>query len=105
MNVCRAAAMEGSKDSGALSEGAGALNGALSEDVGALNGALKNNVGTLEEKVLAVIADQSGINRKGIIEQISVAPRSLDRVIASMIEKGKIKRLGGKKTGGYYCTE
>ena len=105
MNVCRAAAMEGSKDSGALSEGAGALNGALSVDVGALNGALKNNVGTLEKKVLAVIADQSGINRKGIIEQISVAPRSLDRVIASMIEKGKIKRLGGKKTGGYYCTE
>ena len=105
MNVCRAAAMEGGKDSGALSEGAGALNGALSVDVGALNGALKNNVGTLEKKVLAVIADQSGINRKGIIEQISVAPRSLDRVIASMIEKGKIKRLGGKKTGGYYCTE
>ena len=105
MNVCRAAAMEGNKDSGALSKGAGALNGALSEDVGALNGALKNNVGTLEEKVLAVIADQSGINRKGIIEQISVAPCSLDRVIASMIEKGKIKRLGGKKTGGYYCTE
>ena len=105
MNVCRAAAMEGSKDSGALSKGTGALKGALSEDVGALNGALKNNVGTLEEKVLAVIADQSGINRKGIIEQISVAPRSLDRVIASMIEKGKIKRLGGKKTGGYYCTE
>ena len=26
-------------------------------------------------------------------------------VIASMIASGKIQRLGGKKTGGYYCTK
>ena len=49
-----------------------------------------------------VIASRPGINRKGILEQVGVAPRSLDRLIAAMIESGKIKRLGGKKAGGYY---
>ena len=98
INVCRASATGDNKD-------AGALNGALNQGAGALNGALKHDVGELEEKVLTVIAGMPGINRKGIIEQVGVAPRSLDRLIAAMIENGKIQRLGGKKTGGYHCME
>ena len=99
MNVYRAAVSN--KDSGALKRDAGALNGALKQGVGAL----RQGAGAFEEKVLAVISSRPGINRKGIIEQVGVAPRSLDRLIAAMIESGKIKRLGGKKTGGYYCKE
>ena len=98
MNVCRAVAARDNNDSGAL-------NGALSSGVGALKDALNNNFCSSEEKVLAVIAGQPGINRKCVIEQVDIAPRSLDRIIASMIESGKIQRLGGKKTGGYYCTK
>ena len=104
MNVYRAAAGN-NNDSGALKQGTGALNGALKQGSGALNGALRPGAGAFEEKVLTVISSRPGINRKGIIEQVGVAPRSLDRLIAAMIESGKIKRLGGKKAGGYYCKE
>ena len=93
------------RDAGALKRCLGALSGALERGSGALNGALRQSAGAFEEKVLSVIASRPGITRKGIIEQVSVAPRSLDRLIAAMIESGKIKRLGGKKAGGYYCKE
>ena len=76
MNVHRVKATGSSQEAGALKRGAGALNGALERDSGALNGALKQSVGAFEEKVLAAIARRPGINRKGIIEQVGVAPRS-----------------------------
>lgn len=104
MNVFRAAAGS-NNDSGALKRGIGALSGALKQGRGALNDALKQGTGAFEGKVLTVISSRPGINRKGIIEQVGGAPRSLDRLIAAMIDSGKIKRLGGKKTGGYYCVE
>ena len=71
----------------------GALKSALN---GALNGALKN-------RVLNLIREFPGTQRKIIVEKLEIPDRTLDRYLAELISVGKIERRGSKKTGGYWA--
>ena len=52
-----------------------------------------------EQAVYSAIAGTPKISRKMLIETIDRSPRTIDRAIQSLIDKGKIKRVGSKKTG------
>lgn len=71
----------------------GALSGALN---GALSGALKN-------RVLTLIREFPGIQRKIIAEKLRIPDRTLDRYLTELISVTKIERRGSKKTGGYWA--
>ncbi len=82
-------------------------NGELNGSNGELNGELNDNNGKLnfdglnktEQAVYSAIAGTPKISRKMLIETIDRSPRTIDRAIQSLIDKGKIKRVGSKKTG------
>ena len=73
----------------------GPLNGPLS---GPLNGPLK-------DKVMNLIAEIPGVNRKDLICRTGVSERTMTRNLSELERTGKIERRGSKKTGGYFLAE
>ena len=55
----------------------------------------------LTDKLVALVKNHPGINRKNLARELGVADKTVDRAISSL--KEKIERRGSKKTGGYYC--
>lgn len=63
---------------------------------GTLNGTL---AGTLEEKVLSVIRESPHITQSEIASKIECSERKVKKIMKSMIDKGMIERVGGRKMG------
>lgn len=57
------------------------------------------NVGTNEQRVLALIRMNSRITAKEIAEALSISLRQGERMMATLKEKGLIKRVGSNKSG------
>ena len=58
--------------------------------------------GALKNRVLNLIREVLGMQRKIIVEKLGISDRTLDRYLAELISGGKIERRGRKKTGGYW---
>ena len=63
---------------------------------GTLNGTL---AGTLEEKILSVIRESPHITQSEIASKIECSERKVKKIMKSMIDKGMIERVGGRKMG------
>lgn len=63
---------------------------------GTLNGTLSD---TLEEKILTIIRENPKLTQSQIAVLTGRSERSTKRMMKSMMEKGKIERVGGRKYG------
>ena len=77
------------------SVGGNTVNGPLS---GPLSGPLK-------DKVMNLIAEIPGVNRKDLVCRTGVSERTMTRNLSELERTGKIERRGSKKTGGYFLAE
>ena len=77
----------------------GPLNGSLS---GLKSGPLS---GPLKDKVINLIAEIPGVNRKDLVRRTGVSERTMTRNLSKLERSGKIERRGSKKTGGYFLAE
>ena len=77
----------------------GLLNGPLS---GLKSGPLS---GPLKDKVINLIAEIPGVNRKELVRRTGVSERTMTRNLSELERTGKIERRGSKKTGGYFLAE
>lgn len=66
------------------------------ESSGTLNGTLN---GTLEERILSVIRKSPHITQAEIAAKIECSERKVKRLMKTMIDKGMIERVGGRKMG------
>lgn len=57
------------------------------------------NVGTNEQRVLELIRMNNRITAKEIAESLSISLRQSERIMATLKEKGLIKRVGSNKSG------
>lgn len=57
------------------------------------------NVSTNEQHILELIRMNNRITAKEMVESLSISLRQSERIIATLKEKGLIKRVGSKKTG------
>jgi len=69
---------------------------------GPLSGPLN---GPLKDKVMNLIAEIPGVNRKDLICRTGVSERTMTRNLSELERSGKIERRGSKKTGGYFLAE
>ena len=58
-----------------------------------------------ENAVRRIIAERPGCKRAQLMAALELSPRSLDRVLATLVSLGIIAYKGAKKTGGYYLVE
>lgn len=79
--------------------GNGTVSGPLN---GPLNGLLN---GPLKDKVMNLIAEIPGVNRKDLVCRTGVSERTMTRNLSELERIGKIERRGSKKTGGYFLVE
>lgn len=64
------------------------------------NGTLDGTLGgTLDEKVLAVIRENPRLTQSQIAALVGCSERTMKRVMKSMLESGKIERVGGRRYG------
>ncbi len=80
----------------------GKINGELNGDNGEINGELNHALLYLNKSELAVyhlIKEAPQSSRQKMAEKIGISPRTIDRVIQSLVKKDLIKREGSKKTG------
>ena len=61
--------------------------------------------GPLKDKVMNLIAEIPGVNRKDLVRRTGVSERTMTRNLSELERTGKIKRRGSKKTGGYFLAE
>jgi len=81
----------------------GPLNGPIS---GQLNGALNGPLNCpLKDKVMNLIAEIPGVNRKELVCRTGVSERTMTRNLSELERFGKIEHRSSKKTGGYFLAE
>jgi len=56
----------------------------------------------LNEKIVKLIEQQPGAQRKELVAQLDVTEKTVGRYISKLVSEGKIERRGSKKTGGYW---
>ena len=61
--------------------------------------------GPLKDRVMNLIAEIPGVNRKDLVRRTGVSERTMTRNLSELERSGKIERRGGKKTGGYFLAK
>jgi ATP-dependent DNA helicase RecG len=61
--------------------------------------------GPLKDRVMNLIAEIPGVNRKELVRRTGVSERTMTRNLSELERSGKIERRGGKKTGGYFLAK
>ena len=83
------------------------VNGTASGPLSGLKSGLKSGPlsGPLKDKVMNLIAEIPGVNRKELVCRTGVSERTMTRNLSELERTGKIERRGSKKTGGYFLAE
>ena len=79
------------------------VNGTASGPLSGLKSGPLN--GPLKDKVMNLIAEIPGVNRKDLVRRTGVSERTMTRNLSELERSGKIERRGSKKTGGYFLAE
>ena len=56
----------------------------------------------LNKKILGLVKEKPGIQRKDLAEKLDVTEKTIGRAISKLAEAKKIEHRGSKKTGGYW---
>ena len=64
-----------------------------------------DGLSTIERRLLSMIEDGIYSNSAGAAEALSVSERTIERVIRSLKDKGRIVREGGRKTGRWHIVD
>jgi len=73
--------------------------------IGEVNGEVKSKSGEVNGEVKSYIAEHPGCRRKDVLSVLSIAPRTLDRQLARLMERQEIEFRGAPKNGGYYVRD
>lgn len=82
----------------------GGINGGINGELnGELRAQLESQLNESQKKTLAYIRQNDGCQAKQVSAELDVPFSTIDKHIRVLLKVGLIKRLDGKKTGGYHA--